>query len=768
MHPAVLAATGYVLLLSSFITFAFLLRKKCSKKNKSPFYILSTSDVFSTILTAIILLVNRIEAGIRLSYNWQNNTLDDMLNSTWTIEEEKNYQFPFLQIRNLRETDLDVTLRCDMKDKFMQYGILLAALTNAFVSLLTLTLQCNLIAACMKQRCADIIKSLVNDIQITPKDVKVAHRERKIPEDGQELAFQQDNIDNVKNQSSFLQTIMKIFKFRITSNGDKPAKFFVTSHWLVPFLVVAILYFAEYNDMNTIRYTENTECVFDSNFPMNDFYIFSDVEDNLKIANSIIYTTPVGNKYLVNQKLSSKIKPSSVEVDEIVLKVKKIVNNVLNYTGNSSENMKNVNFLATSGLQNMADYAAANNIIKYIKNNINTDNITERLNDTLTEQNVSIDDAYSNTNNSRDSNRDLQASLFHDLLKNASEESDATTFGTSSDVYGTSNMDDSYREDAQMYPASTKENQKTSQKTGNIAIVQNKTSVSNNQIYNDIMKRIQTAIKNYNHTINRHDSAKQPNWSLKDYVATRKPNSIKNLFSSKNDDFNHYINVEMKNGTRHMINECLISTKFLQLYLFVLFFVIYLLLILLSCILQMRGKHMCKSTRAILRTKTDVASILPRTNSSEDNNTTIINVSSRLSTDDKENCHDDSMEGSNTSQEVWIDHSSRSDIETIKEDRKTDREIKESLFLEIDCMVRIFNTIKLSMILCIILWTPMFLGTLLRVFSCIRAPQWLTDTTFLSAISFGIVRNILNIYIIKIQEICSNAKAKDNRIHPVE
>lgn len=768
MHPTVLAVTGYVLLLSSLITFVFLLRKICSKKNKSPFYILSTSDVFSTILTAIILLVNRIEAGIRLSYNWQNNTLSDMLNRTWTIEEEKNYQFPFLQIRNLREADLDVTLTCDMKDIFMQYGILLAALTNAFVSLLTLTLQCNLTAVCMKQRCTDIMKSLVNDIQLKPKDVKVTHRERKIPEDGQEPAFQQDNIDNVKNQSSFLQRIVKIFKYQITSKGDKPAKFFVTSHWLVPFLVVAILYFAEYNDMNTIRYTENTECVFDSNFPMNDFYIFSDVEDNLKIADSMIYTTPVGNKYL-NQKLSSKIKPSSAEVDEIVLKVQKIVNSVLNYTGNSSENIKNINFLATSGSQSMADYVAANNIMNYIKYNINTDNVTKRLNDTLTEQNVSIDDAYSNTNNSRDSNRDLQASLFHDLLKNTSEQSDVTTFKSSSDVYDTLDKDDSYREDAQMYPASTEENQKMNQKTGNIAIMQNKTSVSNNQIYNNIMKRIQTAIKNYNRTINRHDSAKQqPNWSL-DYVPKRKPNSIKNLFSSKNDDFNHYINIEMKNGTRHMINECLVSTKFLQLYLFVLFFAIYLLSILLFCILQMRGKHMCKSTRAILRTKTDVASTLLRNNSSEDNNTTIINVSPRLSTDDKENRHDDSMEGSNTSQEVRIDHSSRSDIETIKEDRKSDMEIKdENLFLEIDCMVRIFNTIKLSMILCIILWTPMFLGTLLRVFSCIRAPQWLTDTTFLSAISFGIIRNILNMYIIKIQEICSDAKMKDNRIHPVE
>lgn len=763
MHPTVLTATGYILLLSSFITLAFLLRKRWGRKNKSPFYILSTSDVFSAILTAIILLVNRIEAGVKLSYNWQNSSLDHVPNRTWTIEEEESYQLPFLQIRHLREADLDVTLTCDMKDTFMQYGILLAALTNAFVSLLTLTLQCNLSAACIKERYADIMKSLVNDIQFKSKDVKVTRRERKISEDGQEPALQrQDNIDNGKNVSNFLRKIMKSSKFRIASKGDKPVKLFVTSHWLVPFLVVAILYFAEYDDMNTIRHTD-TECVFGSNFPMNDFYIFSDIEDNLKIMDSIMYTTSIGNKYFVNEELSSKIKPSNAEIDEIVLKVQKIVNSALNYTGNSSENTRNTDFLATSELQNMTNYVIANDVINYIKSNINIDNVTERLNDMLTEQNVSIHDVSSNTNNNIESNQDLQASLFYDLLKNTSEKSVAATSGNPSDVYNIS--DDSYRKDAQIYPASTEENQKMNQKTANIAIMQNKISSSNNQIiYNNIIKRIQTAIKNHNRTINRHDHAKQPKWNnLKNYIANRKPNSIKNLFSSKNDDFNHYFNTEMKNGTQHMINECLISIKFLQLYLFVLFFVIYFLSILLSCTLQMRGKHVCKSTRAILSAKTDIVSILRN----KDSNTNIINVLPQVSMDDKGN--HDSMEESNISQEARNDHGSRLDIEVIEEDRNNDREIKdENLFLEIDCMIRIFNTIKLSFILCIILWTPMLLGTLLRVFSCISAPQWLIDTTFLSATSFGIVRNILNMYIIKIQEICNDAKVRDNRIHPVK
>ncbi|XP_072762554.1 uncharacterized protein [Anoplolepis gracilipes] len=746
MHPTILTATGYTLLLSSFITLAFLLRKGCSKTSKSPYYILSTSDVFSTILTAIILLVNRIEAAIKLSYSWQNNTLDDTLNHTWTFEDEDNYQFPFLQIRNLREADLNVTLTCDMNGILMQYGILFAALTNAFVSSLTLTLQCNLTAACVKKRCTDIMKSLMNDNQFKPKDVKVT-RKRKIPEDGGEPAFQLP--DDMKNENSFLQRIMKIFKFQNTSN--KPAKLFVTSHWLVPLLVVTILYFAEYNDMNTSRYTEDAECIFDSNFPMNDFYIFSDVEDNLKI-DSIMYTTSMENKYPVDEELLNKIKPSSAEVDEIVFRVQNIVNSTLNYTGKSSESAKNTNVLATFGSQSLTDYVAANNIINYIKSNTDINNVTKRLNDTLMGENESIHDHDTSTNNT-DSSRDLQASLLHNLLKSTSEESDVATFGNSSNVHDTSDKDDSYHEDGQMYPASTEENQTAT----NIGVMQyKKTSVSNNQIYNNIMKRIQNAMKNNNRTINRHNQARQPKGdNLKDYVTRRRPNSIRNLLSSQNDNFNRYIK-EMRNGTQHMINECLLSPRFLQLYLFVLFFAIYFLSILSSCILQMRGKHVCKSTRAILKAKTDLASV--RENSSKHNNTTIINVS-QLPMDTKENHHHDSTEGSNVSQEAREDHSQRSHVETIKD---------ESLLLEIDCTVRIFNTVELSLILCTILWTPIFLETLLRVFSCIRSPQWFIDTTFLSAISFGIIRNILNMYIIKNQEIPNNVKTKDNRIHPVK
>lgn len=748
MHSAALDATGYTLLLSSFITLIILLWKGCKGKKKSPFYVLSASDVFSATLTAIILLVNHIEARIKLSYNWQNNTNSNTPNHISTIED--NYRFPFLQIRDLREAvnevDLNVTLTCNMKDILMQYGMLLAALTNAFVSLLTFTVQCNLNAACVKRRCANIMKSSLNNTQ--PKSIKVKCRESEILDNEQESTSQQrDNID-VKTRSNIIQRIMKISKIRTLKEDDKKLiGFLVTSHWLIPFLVTGILYFAEYSDMNNVRHTEDTECVFESNFLMNDFDTFLDTDDNLNITDSVTYMTPPECNYFLDEMISNKLKPNSAEIDEVVSKVQSIIRTALIYTRNSTENIEK-NFFDTLGPQNLTEYILANNIMRYIKNITNIDNVTQRLNNTLIEQDINVHNSF--TNNNIYLNQDPEVPLLYNESKNALEELDATTSGSNLNSVSQVSVEnkDNYQEDAQIHFAGTEES--TTQKPTNISFVQNTTFISNDQIYDEIMKRIQaanvhSAAKNhYNRSVSEPKDRDQSEWSnLKNYIAKRKPNSIKDLFFNKNDNLNRYINARTKQSSSlHMTNECLISTKFLKLHLFVLFFAIYFLPILFSCVLQMRGKHMCKNTLTTLKAKTDFPSM-----------------------DGKRIHRQDSVEVFSTHQGLRNDHN-RTDADAIK-DHESCRE-NESIVLEINCMVRILDTIKLSLILCVVFWTPVFLGTLLRVFSCTRAPQWLTDVTFLSAISFGIIRNALNINIIRIQEACSDASMKENKIHPVE
>lgn len=753
MHSAVLDATGYTMLLSSFIAFVILLWKGCKRKKKSPFYILSASDIFSAALTAVILLVNHIKAGMRLSYNWQNNTSGDTPNYAWTIED--NYRFPFLQTHKLREVfneiDRNVTLTCDMKDILMQYGMLFAALTNAFISLLTFTVQCNLNAACMKKRCANVVKSLRNT-QLESKGIKVERRESE----EEPASLQRDSI-NVKTRNNIIQRIMEFSKFRTLKEDDdkKPTNsrqktnFLVMSHWLVPFLVVGILYFAEYSDMNNVKHTEDIECVFESNFPMNGYNTFLDADNNLNIIDSVAYMTPLEYNYFFNEKLSNESKSNGVEIDEIVSKVQSIVRTVLNYRRNSTKDIEATNFSNTAP-KNFTGYILANNILKYVKNitkNINS--VGQGLNGTFIERDINLHNLSTNNNVYLNQDSRMEIPSFYNLLKNMSKDLDATTSGNLSSVSRMSveNEDDSYREDAQIHFTSTE--QSTTQMTTNTTLVQNVTFVSNDQIYGEIMKRIQaasvhsTAKNHYNRSVSRPRDGDQFNISnLKNYIVKRKSHSIKNPFSGKND--NRYFNTETKQSSwLRITNECLISTKFLKLQLFVLSFAIYFLPILLSCILQMRGKHMCENTLATLKTKTD----LPST--------------------DSKRIHQNSIERSSTSQGSRDDRSETDIGYATKKDRESFKE-NESIALEIDCMVRIFNTIKLSLILCVILWTPVFLGTLLRVYSCNRVPQWLTDATFLSAFSFGIVRNALNINIIRIQEACSDASAKENRIHPVE
>ncbi|XP_032674009.1 uncharacterized protein LOC116845441 isoform X2 [Odontomachus brunneus] len=620
MHPAILDAAGYTLLLSGFITLATLLREGCKHKKRSPFYILSTSDVFSSIVTAIVLLVSHIEAG---------------------------------------------------------------------------------------------------------------------------TAKQDDK---------------------------KPASLLVTSHWLVPFLVTAILCFAGYDDMNTVRRTEETECIFESNFPVS-FHVFSDAEE---IVGSGVHATSLGNYYFIDEKASNKLNVSSVEVNEIISKVQNIVKNALSYIRNSTENTKATNLLDVSRLRNMTDYVVTNNTSIESVTGIDKAEGAQTTNDTV-KRIASVYNLSSQVDNHTYFNEDPEILLFHDLLKNASEESNWTTPNSSDNIILTSiqNKNDSYEEDTQTYFAKAEGD--TTPSTANISITQNPTFLSDNQIYADILKRIHaasvyTALKHHrNHSVGRFGSKQPKQNNLESIIARIKPNSIADL--SKYDHFDHDLDTGTSSSP-HMINECFVSNKFLKLHLFVLSFAIYFLPILLCCILQVRGEHACENTLAMLKAKVDLMSILLHGNTDDDDNVVIVKEGTRtewFSTSSGSTSRQNSTSGFNKSLETTDNHGSRTDIGTTGKNHESCVEAQNrDMLLEVNCITRICRVVKILLILCVLLWSPIFLGTLLRVFSCIHAPQWLTNTTFLSAISFGTIRNILNIYIIKIQKLCSNDNTKENRIYPAK
>ncbi|EFN80839.1 hypothetical protein EAI_11867 [Harpegnathos saltator] len=759
MHPVMLDAAGYILLLSSLITFVMLLREGCRRKKRSPFYILSTSDVLSSIITAIALLASHMEAGITLSYNWQNNTGDIEADGAWTIKDQDRYkQDLFPRTRELnreatRRVGSNTTLTCDVKDVFTQYGMLLAPLTNAFISLLTFAVQCNLHVACAKRKCAKMMKSSSSDERLETKRVEVA-------EDQQELASQGSNVS--ARNAGITRRIMRVCQFRPARGADdqKPASFLVTSHWLVPILVTVILCLAEYDDMNTVRSMEDTECTFDSNFPLS-FHVLPDAEGNRTIANSNVYTANLKNYYFVVDEASNT---SSVEVNRIVSKVQGIVSNMLNFTRNFTED---TDFLDTFRLRNVTDYAKNTSFFENVAN-IDRTGETQTINDTIVERAQSVYNLSPYTDNSTYFNEE---SLFHDLPKEeSSEKSDMTTLDSSSNVTQLSgqNENGSYEVHTQTHFADTEK--VTTQKTADVPVAQDAAFVSEAQIYADILKRIHvasayTASKNHrNHSVDRSYDRQQPKLNhLEDYIATMRSGSIENLFLHENNHLDRDVNTE-PSSSPHMINECLVSSGFLKLHLFVLSFAVYFLPILLCCILQVRGKQACENTLAILKVRADLMSTLLRSNS---NNGNII-VNEWLSTSGRSSGRQDSIDEFKAS-EIRDHPSSVTDVVTM--DRNHERYMEaqnRDILLEVNCTARICGVVKVSLILCVLLWSPIFLGTLLRVFSCIHAPQWLTDTTYLSAIFFGIIRNILNINIIKIQELCNSDNTKENRIHPVE
>lgn len=299
------------------------------------------------------------------------------------------------------------------------------------------------------------------------------------------------------------------------------------------------------------------------------------------------------------------------------------------------------------------------------------------------------------------------------------------------------------------------------------------------QIYTDILKRIQGAgVHNGAGKIRynpREDRSEPERHGSRSYTAKGKLHSSEHLSASETDRFSRINSVTSGDPQEnfHYMNKCLLSMRFLKLHLLALSFAIYFLPILLSCILHVRGRHTCRNALAMLEANVDLASVLFHSN--VNSNTKRINAihvdkpSANLwLSEDNKKVHQRSSESDMPGERNSVQNRSNdSDIEAISEREESREKTQARNTLEIDCMMRIFDTVRLSLILCVILWTPVFLETLLRSFSCTEAPRWWNNVTLSSAISFGIVRNALNVNIIKIQEVCS-ADAKNNRVRPIK
>lgn len=238
---------------------------------------------------------------------------------------------------------------------------------------------------------------------------------------------------------------------------------------------------------------------------------------------------------------------------------------------------------------------------------------------------------------------------------------------------------------------------------------------SNQQIYADIIKKISSA----NKTINVKDK--------KNYLQYEK-----RLKKQMYDVDNNLFNSNSTKPSNCIKNQCFISTKFLRIHIFILLIMIYLLPIVLSTILNMRARYICLN----ILEKLFISSLVDNGIKSSTMN---INKS--------------------TTPRCFTDNS--------EDNEKINENIKKILYKETQKVQKLSDIFRKSLILAVALWTPMFLEILMKVFICFDTPKWITNILYLTAISFGTVRNALNLQIIKIHETIYESCKNRNSIQPI-
>lgn len=222
---------------------------------------------------------------------------------------------------------------------------------------------------------------------------------------------------------------------------------------------------------------------------------------------------------------------------------------------------------------------------------------------------------------------------------------------------------------------------------------------------------------------------------------------------SKNDIYEDIIN-KIKNGiknkrTRNMVllndyqclkNQCLVSTNFLKIHLFILLFIVYFIPILVSTIINVCVSYKFRQIREKIETNCQSLKIFTYDKNKDEE---IKNIGWFPESGGKHK----------------LERISPVKIQIIEDD------LLKSILKKLETEQKFTKILKINLFLAIILWTPLFMEILFNVFLCMKIPNWLMDSSFLSAISFAIARNYLNINIMKTLKADERAK-KENSIHP--
>ncbi|KAI4482392.1 hypothetical protein M0804_008943 [Polistes exclamans] len=708
MNIITIGIAGYVLLFFNFIILVILIKKKFKCQKVSSFYILSTSNILNSVVTAIVLLINHADMTASTNYFYKSKRM-------FNINIKDKYSDTFLQfydtynLTGINYSDLTI---CNIKNLLMHNAMFLMPFTNAFISLIIFSIQCNLSATFINDKYNNNFQSEVkmeeNPIRMSDNINNSEHHNIEVIDindtssKNEELIKSKDmykNTTTMKMKEMIPQFFHDTKLKNISAINKRIVGMSVLSQWLIPIVTTGILYFADYQNIGIMSQTENIKCMYESPFSFyNCFETNEDTKHNVSHEYSTI-SIPVYNDYVSN--LSSiQLYDLNVTENEIISKIYDIMNSALNNTND----LENKNLLP-------------------IENNIDINNTINDINKTDLETNskewVTVDNltSYNWSDIFVEHKNDFQIKdeRFEEQIKKLLLPWNASLIPFN--LFDKNKMNKNLSQDNDL---NNKKNE-----TNSLVNDRNRAEQTLLPTKEQILLDIVSRIKNSTSIANKKKGIKTKRNGLR-YYNIETNVSATEMTTIVNENYEDVDKLFEITATCTM-DKCIIPTKFVRLYFIALMFIIYFLPIILSSVLQVRSQFICQNVLSKLKEKNTI-----RYNTSHN---------SFLNTEynNKETKH------------------------TCNHFKIYDGILKESL--QVDKLIR---TIKVSLIIGIILWTPIFLQTIFKVFLCINVSTWITDCTFLCAIFNDIVRSIFNLYIVKIEGIPKVFSKKENTVHPSE
>lgn len=759
MYYIILNISTYMLLLSSVLTIIVLLKRQFKEWRNTPLYILSISDVLFSIFTSSILFTNFMIHITYLNHNKVNNKIFPINESTWNIEDvNSNQQIKFKRFMeytiNMNQNNFNMVPQCNIIKIIIKYGMLFFPFTNSFVSLLIFSVQCNLNAFHLTNQ---YFKLLQTEEMIYKENININKFNTEIKCDSIVEIMKSKRVSEIKKN---MKNILHIFKCNKMKKDKKFIIIFILNQWILPIIVIGLLYFSEY-DTNLTNDMENKKCFSESIFFLDDCYNikFTNIPQNVNFE---IYTSPLYEDY-VNKDL---VKTSNTtQVNEIISKVQNLVFSAMNdtYTIPSNIIFQNVSEFLNIKKYFELDHAKAIKQNKSIESESKINNIE---NDKNLKNNMQI-------NNYID--KDNKELLFNSLKYLLKEKISNNKVNNNINITEKLNF-----KQLQMCLNKSKD---IIDNFINIIKRYNTSIILNDQIYVNVFKCIynisEQNIQNYQKDKN-HLNKKQQKELKK--LKSKEIFQYNSIFHEQNELSNIKINIYQNDNASKIIQEyvdkCFISTKFLKIHLFALIFVIYFLPILFSSILQQYGKLKCQ----IILKNLKAEYIMQLNNFNSDITNKVNNIHCNISMNSKKSSNSKDVIFSNENIQESINFNKLYLTETQQKDFKQnwnehykdnqqnisfhEKRIQLNAIYQIENMLHLFNNIKMSLLCGILLWTPLFFECLMKVFTVLYIPEWLLNITYLTGISFNTLRNIFNLKMIKLQEKNMNNK-KTNSIHPI-